>query len=89
MPQADSAYSTIPRKPRCACPTCLAVYDDLPLLRPDLRDCYDLALLRRELRDCFEGCIPFREAIEMVGAPDRHRKTLRADWRRWTREFEV
>jgi hypothetical protein len=47
------------------------------------------AALRRDLRDCFEGCIPFREAIRMIGAADHpDRKALQADWRRWTRMME-
>jgi len=48
----------------------------------------DLQLFQRDLRDCFEGCIPFREAIEMIGAPAQYRAQLRADYRRWTRKFE-
>ena len=46
----------------------------------------DLSALRRDLRDCFEGCIPFREAIQMIGAADHQlRNVLAADYRRWTR----
>jgi hypothetical protein len=46
--------------------------------------------LRRDLRDCFEGCIPFHEAIQMIGAADLpERKTLQADWRRWKRAMKV
>jgi hypothetical protein len=80
MPQADSAYITIRCKPGCACPACLDAQDWEIEREPAF-----LSLYRRDLRDCFEGCIPFREAIEMVGAPDHYRKALRADWRRWTR----
>lgn len=39
-----------------------------------------LAILRRELRDCWEGCIPWKEAIEMIGAPAEHRQELRRFW---------
>jgi len=90
MPQADSANTTILCKPGCACPDCLEIQEaEAERLGPEREPVFDdLAPLRRELRDCFEGCIPFREAIEMVGAPDRHRKTLRADWRRWNRMAE-
>jgi hypothetical protein len=49
----------------------------------------DLSPLRRDLRDCFEGCIPFREAIQMIGAADHpRRKVLAANWSRWTRSME-
>jgi hypothetical protein len=39
-----------------------------------------LVLLKKELRDCWEGCIPWREAIEMIGAPNEHRAELRRYW---------
>jgi len=45
--------------------------------------------LRRDLRDLFEGCVPFHEAIQMIGAADLpERKTLQADWCRWKRKLE-
>jgi hypothetical protein len=49
----------------------------------------DLAGLRRDLQDLFEGCVPFREAIQMIGANDHpQRNMLAADWRRWKRAME-
>jgi hypothetical protein len=49
----------------------------------------DLSRLRRDLRDLFEGCIPFREAIQMIGAADHPQcKVLAADWGRWKRSME-
>jgi hypothetical protein len=96
MPQADSPDTTIPSdlcKPGCACPDCLAIQEaEAKRLGPELEpveNTTELQLFQRDLRDCFEGCIPFREAIEMIGAPDQFRKQLRADWRRWTRQFNA
>lgn len=39
-----------------------------------------LARLTKDLRDCWEGCIPWREAIEMIGAPQEYRPALRRHW---------
>jgi hypothetical protein len=39
-----------------------------------------LARLTKDLRDCWEGCIPWREAIEMIGAPQEYRSALRRHW---------
>lgn len=41
---------------------------------------FGLRILLRELRDCWEGCIPWREAIEMIGAPQEYRPALRRHW---------
>jgi hypothetical protein len=44
-----------------------------------------LTILVRQLRDLWEGCIPWKEAIEMVGAPIEYRAKLRTNWNRWQR----
>jgi hypothetical protein len=41
--------------------------------------------LDRALRDLWEGCIPWHEAIEMIGAPEAYRPMLRKCWNRWNR----
>jgi hypothetical protein len=87
MAQADSPNTTILCKPGCACPDCLEQQEaEAERLGPE--NLTDLQLFQRDLRDCFEGCIPYVDAIEMIGAPDEFRTQLRADWRRWTRAFE-
>lgn len=56
----------------------------------DTTDTTDLAQLRRDLRDLWEGCVPWSEAIQMIGAADHpNRKELQADYRRWTRRLEA
>jgi hypothetical protein len=96
MPQADSPDTTIPSdlcKPGCACPDCLAIQEaEVERLGPErepVENMTELQLLERDLRDCFEGCIPFHEAIEMIGAPDQYLAQLRADYRRWKRHFDA
>lgn len=92
MPQADSPNTTILCKPGCACPDCLAVQEaEAERLGPErepVATSTDLQLFQHDLRNCFEGCIPFHEAIEMIGAPAQYRAQLRADYRRWTRKFK-
>jgi len=92
MPQADSPNTTDLCKPGCACPDCIAIQEAeaerLGTEREPVATSSALQLFQRDLRDCFEGCIPYREAIEMIGAPDQYRKQLRADWRRWNRAME-
>ena len=39
-----------------------------------------LVRLAKDLRDCWEGCIPWKEAIEMIGAPAEYRPALRRIW---------
>jgi hypothetical protein len=95
MSQADSPNTTILCKRGCACPPCLAIQEaEAERLGPEreppeepVATSSDLQLFQRDLRDCFEGCIPFREAIEMIGAPKQCRKQLRADYNRWHREL--
>jgi hypothetical protein len=95
MAQANRPDTTIPSalcKPGCACPDCLEIQEaEAERLGPEREPVEDnateLQLFQRDLRDCFEGCIPFREAIEMIGAPKRFRAQLRTDYRRWHRKL--
>lgn len=53
-------------------------------------DFAELARLEASLKDLWEGCIPWREAIEMVGAGDHPAKAeLRRSWNSWSRKFEA
>jgi hypothetical protein len=45
--------------------------------------------LEKALRDCWEGCIPWHEAIEMVGAPEYCRADLRRFWNGLNRKLEA
>lgn len=59
-------------------------------------DWAELARLEKNLRDLWEGCVPWREAIEMIGpagnSPDEYRairKELRRSWNDWSRRHEA
>lgn len=47
--------------------------------------------LRRALRDLWEGCVPWTEAIAMIGANDcpSVKKLLRLSWDKWNRTFRA
>jgi hypothetical protein len=47
----------------------------------------ELARLEKDLRDLWEGCVPWREAIEMIGAPEESRRELRRSWNGWNRKY--
>jgi hypothetical protein len=47
----------------------------------------ELDRFEKDLRDLWEGCVPWKEAIEMIGAPEESRRELRRSWNGWNRKY--